>query len=132
MQYATIIVAMITAFAAIVAPLFTALLTNRGAFRLKSSEWFLSEKMTAYREFLLAADQCLSCRSAETLLRLESSSANAILFSSKEVEVALSSFGRDILSSGFPECDDTVLRCLASSRLSVLSAMKKDLQQYQR
>ena len=105
-MYATIIVALIAAISAILAPVITALIQQRSAYRLAAAEWFFKERASSYKELLSDA---------------------ALLFSTIDTQAAISAFGQLILSSDLRTSSSQQLKALSAARLNMMLAMQKEL-----
>lgn len=126
-MYATIIVALIAAISAILAPVITALIQQRGAYRLAAAEWFFKERAASYKELLSAADKCLKDLCTDNIQILQRASDAALLFSSIDTQTAISSFGQLVLSSNLKTASSEQMKALSTARLGMMLAMQKEL-----
>ena len=126
-MYVTIIVALIAAISAILAPVITALIQQRSAYHLSAAEWFFKERIAAYKELLSASDQCLKNPCADNIEALQRASNAALLFSTVDTQVAISKFGQLALSSDLRMSSNEQLKALSAARLNMILAMQKDL-----
>ena len=126
-MYATIIVALIAAISAILAPVITALIQQRSAYRLAAAEWFFKERASSYKELLSAADQCLKNPCTDNIQVLRRASDAALLFSTIDTQAAISAFGQLILSSDLRTSSSQQLKALSAARLNMMLAMQKEL-----
>lgn len=124
---AAIIVALITAFAAIIAPVISSLISQSGSYKLAASEWFFRERVAAYKALLSASSLCLKERTAESIVELQKASDEAFLFSSLDVQASISLFGRSVLSIDLKTASDEEMRNLGSARLQMISSMQREL-----
>lgn len=127
---AAIIVALITALAAIAAPLISAVITQHGAYKLASAEWFFREKVKSYKDFLLFADTYLREQSPKNIQALQHASDCALLFSSKDTQAAISCFGQALLAVDLQQASTSSLHQVSELRLHMILAMQKELSAY--
>lgn len=124
----SIISVSITAIACVLAPLVSALISQRGTMKLKSFELFFQEKTAAYKEFLHACDHFLqSPSSPEEISALLEASSNALLFSSLDTQSAISAYGQLVRESVFPNCSSAKTMELSRARITTILAMQSEL-----
>ena len=126
----SIISVSITAVACVLAPVISALISQRGAIKLKSFELFFHEKATAYKEFLHACEHYLqSPRSLREGKALLDASSNALLFSSLDTQTAIANYGQLVLNSDYPDCSSEESLKLSKAHTAVILAMQSELKE---
>lgn len=101
----TVIVALITALAAIVAPVITQIIAQRGAYRLKSLELFFTEKVKVYREYLEVTSQFSPEPKMEDLMKLNNALNQALMYSSKDTGRKLTNYVYLLKNTKSPDYD---------------------------
>lgn len=128
---ATLIASIITALAAIVAPIITTLITQRGSYKTKSAEMFFQQKVTAYSNFLTIASEYsepLSKPSKEKTQKLQAASTRAILFASPDTQEKIGRYGQLLTENSFSPAD---IQALALAHTAMILAMQKELKKYE-
>ncbi len=123
----TVIVALITALAAIVAPVITQYITQRGAYRLKSLELFFAEKTRAYREYLEVTSQFPPEPKMADLMKLNNALNQAIVYSSRDTGKKMTQYVYLLKNTKSPDYD-----AIADVHLEVALAIRAELISYDR
>lgn len=125
----TAITSSIAAIAAIVSPVITALITQRGNYRLKTAELFFNAKAKAYEEAICSITTFPNRPDDRDLINLHNVISRAILFSSDDTAQTLSVLGKIILDGPISA---EKLQAYSEEWELALSAMKKEIVQYQK
>lgn len=127
----TLIIAIITALAAIIAPVITALITQRGAYKAKAAEMFFTAKVDAFLGFLsLAAEYAepAGMPSKEKSYALQSASAHALLFATPDTQEKIAIYGKLLLQNSFKPED---IRKLSLAHRDAILAMQSEIKKYE-
>lgn len=124
---AAIIVALITALAAIIAPIITQLLARNGAYKLKELELFFLEKVKVYNEFINLSSTFPQNGSTEEAFKLVAAINRATLFSSEKTSRILSAYYAFLTGIAAHSQED-----IAGARTAAISAMQEELRKYQK
>lgn len=92
--YAAIISALVSVASVALGSILSAWINQRGAKKVKQTELFFHEKVTAYYDFLSASDRYLD--SAEELITFSELSTKALLFSSERTQNLIGQYGEAI------------------------------------
>ena len=120
----TLIVALITALAAIIAPVLTALITQHGEYRLKSLELFFNAKSKAYLELLDATSNFPKFPEESKIIELYALLNRAFLLSTENTRSKLSLYVKLLIESSA----DSELLTLAYQ--DAVLAMQNELKDY--
>ena len=123
----TVIVALITALAAIVAPVITQHIAQRGAYRLKSLELFFAEKAKVYREYLEVTSQFSPEPKMNDLMKLNNALNQALVYSSKDTGKKLTQYVYLLKNTEAPDYD-----AIADAHLEAALAIRAELISYDR
>lgn len=129
MPEVTIVVSLITALAAIIAPVITAIINNRANRKIKVLELFYQRKTDAYLEFMKAASAVLvNGRPAQELLaQIQEAGSVALLFSSKETQSKISKYCAMLLKSDY---SPSGLAALSQSYHDAIISMQEEINEY--
>ena len=128
------VISSIVAIAAVsVCAILTAVITQRGARKAKHSELIFQEKVSAYYEFLKAADEFTSRHNISEITRFSETSARVMLFASKQTQKQMKSYSDKIMETLIAKDHNaTNLMELAQEvgleKGKLIQAMQKDLQ----
>ena len=81
-----LIIALLTVFSAIVAPVASALITQKWTYKIKKAEWFFNTRREAYKNFLDFISELSFSPSTEELTSLQKVASGAKMFSSAETQ----------------------------------------------
>lgn len=123
----TIIVALITAFAAIIAPLITAIINHVSAYRLRTLELFFIEKSKAYHQYMNITSHFPINPTPEDIHTLYSALNQAVLYSSKDTAQVLNRYVYFLLDTY--HSDNGVI---AEMHLETIVAMQNELKKYKK
>lgn len=126
-----LITALLTTFAAIVAPVVTAYITQRGEYKRKSAELFFSAKLNAYREFTQLAAQYgepTQTPSKEKSQLLHAAASQALLFSSSKTQDAIGRYGKLLLDNAYTPQE---IQELSLAYRDMILEMQEELSQYE-
>ncbi len=115
------IVCGVTAVAAVLAPVASALITQIGSFNLEKSKLLFSSKFDAYKGFIACASLFPLNPSSEEMQELHKCISSAMLLSSVETHKALSIYSSLLLSA------DNDIAALADAQRNAILSMKKEL-----
>lgn len=101
--YITLLASIITAFSAIIAPVLTARINARSAYRLKTTELFFRAKSEAYKDFLSYASNFPPVPSPTEIQKLQEYTSQAILFSSPHVQNHISEYSQCLLNREYSQ-----------------------------
>lgn len=122
----TIIVALITAIAAILAPLITSVINQIGAHRLRALELFFEEKTKVYKQFLETTAQFPVFPTEDDVSKLNCALNLATLYSSRETGKAMSIYVHHLVNSKTQTTD------VGDAYLAVYHAMQNELKKYKK
>ena len=122
--YVTAMASLVTAVAAIVAPVVAAYISSRNNYKNKTTELFFDARVVAYRDFFKLISKFPHSPSADDLKQLTEYASYALLFSSSETQERISRYSsRVALGVKTPEDGVEVGRL----RHQMLISMQKDL-----
>lgn len=122
--YVTAMASLVTAVAAIVAPVVAAYISAHNNYETKTTELFFDARVVAYRDFFKLVSNFPQSPSADDLKRLSEYASYALLFSSSETQEKISCYSSRIaLGVKTPEDGVEVGRL----RHQMLISMQKDL-----
>ena len=81
-----LIIALLTVFSAIVAPVASALITQKWTYKIKKAEWFFNTRREAYKNFLDFISELSFSPSTEELTNLQKVASGAKMFSSAKTQ----------------------------------------------
>lgn len=117
---------LITAIAAIVAPVVTQFIAIRGSLRLKTVELFFRAKDEAYRNFLSIASQYIPNSDNDYFIKLESALSQALLYSSESTQQKLAQYLQ--LLREFSDMDkNAYTNAYADAYFNAVLAMRSEL-----
>lgn len=125
MNNVTIIVALITALAAIVAPVITQFIAQRGAYRLKSLELFFAEKAKVYRKYINVTSKFPPEPKLDDLMKLNNALNQALVYSSKDTGRKLTAYVFQLRKTKNPDLD-----AIAETHLEAFLAIHAELARY--
>ncbi len=120
-----VLVSMIAAIAAIIAPVLTAIITQRGARRIKQIEMFFLAKAQTYNAFLDVTSQFPPNPQYEDLRKLSLVFNQALLYSSRETGRKLALYVNFLKNGDVSDAE-------SAAYLDAVSALKAELIQYQK
>lgn len=123
----TLIVALITAIAAILAPLATAIINRVSEYRLRTLELFFNEKAQAYKQYLDITSRFPPNPSSNDLQELNSAMNQATLYSSEDTSKMMALYVHYLMDTKNPDYD-----AIAKSHLAVCEAMQAELKNYKK
>lgn len=122
--YITLLASIITAFASIIAPVLTAIINNRSAYRLQSTELFFKAKSEAYKSFLSYAANFPPSPSPDEMQKLQEYHSQAMLFSSTHTQSCISEYAQCLLR---PEHTKSWVEKVSRLYKKAVLAMQDDL-----
>lgn len=123
----TVIVALITTLAAIIAPLITAIINHVSAYRLKTLELFFVEKVKAYHEYMDIASCFPINPTPDDMHKLFSTLNKAALYSSKDTVQQLNCYAYFLLDT-----DHSDKNAIAEANFATLQALQRELKKYKK
>lgn len=121
----TVIAALITAIAAIIAPSVTAYINNRYQYKIKTIDLFFNAKLEAYQRFIKAASYAASNPSMEVQKALDDSMSYALLLSSRPTQVLLLKYTQALIHS-------SDANRIGDLQAKTILSMQKDLYEFRK
>ena len=127
------VVSSIVAIAAVsVCAILTAVITQRGARKAKHSELVFHEKVSAYYDFLKAADEFTNRYNIAEITRFSETSARVMLFASKKTQKQMKSYSDKIMESLIAKDDNAsnlmeLAQEVGQEKGKLIQSMQKDL-----
>lgn len=116
---------LITALAAISAPVIAQLISQHGAYKLKTIELFFEAKAKVFHDFVQVTSRFPPNPDYETLQKLNDSMNQALLYCSKDTGWKIALYVKYLKDSPGSDLDE-----LADAHLNAILAMQGELKQY--
>ena len=116
-----LIIALLTVFSAIVAPVASALITQIWTYKIKKAEWFFNTRKEVYKDFLGITSKLSFSPSAEELTNLQDAASGAKLFASVETQNKMEIYISFLLHN------PTDVSEIGIAHRSMIAAMQADL-----
>ena len=116
-----LIIALLTVFSAIVAPVASALITQMWTYKIKKAEWFFNTRREVYKNFLDFVSELSFSPSTEDLTNLQKAASGAKMFSSAETQNKIEVYISLLLH------DPTAVSTIGVAHQSMIAAMQADL-----
>lgn len=116
-----LIIALLTVFSAIVAPVASALITQIWTYKIKKAEWFFNTRREVYKNFLGFVSELSFSPSTEELTNLQKVASGARMFSSPETQDKMEVYISLLLH------DPTAVSTIGVAYQGMIAAMQADL-----
>ncbi|MBQ9269717.1 MAG: hypothetical protein IJ206_09405 [Oscillospiraceae bacterium] len=123
----TVIIALIAAISAIIAPVVTALINHRSAYRVKTTELYFVARADSFRRLLGVASHYPVRPSADDMQALQDASAGAMLFSSPDTQEKIALYVSKLMGNDYSSAS---ISALSDAHKAAILAMQSDLRKY--
>lgn len=129
----TVVSSLVAIAAVSICAILTAVITQRGARKLKKSEMLFREMVTAYYDFLRAVDDFTNSVNQQTVTAISETSARAMLFASPETQELIAKYAsatQAMVAANLMGDKDKALELSKPSgefKADLLKSMQKDL-----
>lgn len=131
----TLVIALITAIAAILAPLISSIISQRGSYKIRLVEMFYRSKVDAYTNFIYATSKVNTHSTADELMEMQRTLAEAMLFSSNKTHRMISNYSVALIKYRQAKMNDLdcseYLKRLGETQRSAITAMRAELTKYE-